>query len=371
MKTFGIVSYNIYCNFTNYGSALQSWALHRAINKLGPNKWQAALVDYCPDILKDKDPLNPMKNMWDTDTERKQMCERSLPAIKINYRKFMDFYCHQFNKTRNKYTAQNFNNIIGQENINGFVCGSDTIFCTDEFGFDDGYYANYDCMKNGFTIAYAASFGDPHFTDGSYRILNQRLHNFKAIALRENLMIKYVQEHTSVPVQKVLDPTLLLVQSDYDTICAPRLNTGKYLLLYARRHNPAMTDFAEKFAKENNWEVIEISLNAKNAEKHRMFYEAGVEEFLSLVKNAEFIVTNSFHGMILSVQYRRPFFVFSREQCDTKIQEVLAVMGISERLITAEPRENRGIDYAEVHRKIAVLRDSSLAFLNKMLCMCP
>ena len=117
--------------------------------------------------------------------------------------------------------------------------------------------------------------------------------------------------------------------------------------------------------------MIEISLNAKNAEKHRMFYEAGVEEFLSLVKNAEFIVTNSFHGMILSVQYRRPFFVFSREQCDTKIQEVLAVMGISERLITAEPRENRGIDYAEVHRKIAVLRDSSLAFLNKMLCMCP
>ena len=58
MKRFGIVSYNIYCNFTNYGSALQSYALSQAINKTGVGKWESVLVDYCPDILKDKDALN-------------------------------------------------------------------------------------------------------------------------------------------------------------------------------------------------------------------------------------------------------------------------------------------------------------------------
>ena len=87
---FGIVSYNRYGNFTNYGSALQSWALTQAIGRLGH---QAVLVDYCPDILADKDPLDPMKNLWDTDPEARRLCELTLPAIRVNHRKFCDFFC--------------------------------------------------------------------------------------------------------------------------------------------------------------------------------------------------------------------------------------------------------------------------------------
>ena len=206
MNNIGIISYNIYGNFTNYGSALQSWALSESIDKLG---YHAKLVDYCPDILADKDPLNPFKNMWDKDEESLRMCELTMPAIRINYKKFNRFYNERFDKTRDKYTSDNFNDVIDNECIDGFVCGSDTIFCPDEFGIDDGYYANYVCMK-GKSVAYAASFGDPHFNDETYLILNDRLKNFKAFGLRENLMIPYVAEHTSVPVQKVLDPTLLL-----------------------------------------------------------------------------------------------------------------------------------------------------------------
>jgi len=82
MKTFGIVSYNIYCNFTNYGSALQSWALARAIEGLG---YRAKLIDYCPEVLKEADPLNPFKRMWDKDEESRRMCELSMPAIRESY----------------------------------------------------------------------------------------------------------------------------------------------------------------------------------------------------------------------------------------------------------------------------------------------
>ena len=86
---------------------------------------------------------------------------------------------------------------------------------------------------------------------------------------------------------------------------------------------------AEKLAAENGWKIVEISLRAKNAEKtnRRMFYEAGVEEFLSLTKYAECVVTNSLHGTIFAVQYSKPLCVFSREQCDTKIKELLAFNG--------------------------------------------
>ena len=370
MKTIGVVSYNIYCNFTNYGSALQSWALTQAIEKLG---YHAKLVDYCPDILADKNPLDPFENMWDKDEESRKMCELTMPAIRINYEKFDRFYHERFDKTKKKYTSANFNDVTEDESLDGFVCGSDTIFCPDEFGFDDGYYANYDCMKNGFAVAYAASFGDPHFTDETYQILNARLQNFKAFGLRENLMIPYVTEHTDVPVQKVIDPTLLLTSEDYDTITEERIVPEKYLLLYARRYDPIMTEYAEKLAKENGWKIIDISLRATNVERgHQMFYEAGVEEFLSLVKHAEYVVTNSFHGMIFSVQYSRPFVVFSREQCDTKIEELLTLFGLSDRmLINGKEVFRSKIDYDNVHARIAAAREKSIQFLKMELDMCP
>ena len=285
MKRIGTVSYNIYCNFTNYGSALQTWALHQAIKKVAGDMIDPVLVDYCPEILADKDPLNPFANMWDKDEESRRMCELTMPANRENYYKFDRFYNERFTRTSKRYTAQNFNGICKDEEISGFVCGSDTIFCPDEFGFDDGYYANYECMKK-HSVAYAASFGDPHFTDETYKVLNDRLQNFNAFGLREKLMVPYVTKHTNVPVKKVIDPTLLLTSDDYDKIAKERLQQDKYLLLYARRYNPKMEAYAEKIATENGWKIVEISLRATNAEKpnHQMFYEAGVEEFLSLVK---------------------------------------------------------------------------------------
>ena len=370
MKKFGIVSYNIYCNFTNYGSALQSWALHQAVNRLGEGRWESVLVDYCPDILKDKDPLNPYKNMWDQDEESRRMCEMTMPAIRVNYEKFNAFYNNCFNKTQGKYTSENFNEIRLNEGIDGFICGSDTIFCMDEFGFDDGYYANYESMKNN-SVSYAASFGDPTLTEENCDILNKRLQNFRAFGLREDQMIPYVKECTNVPVQRVVDPTLLLTEEDYNEIEAPVQEKEKYLLLYSRRYSSEMERYAEKLAKENGWKIVEISLRATNAEKHRMFYEAGVEEFLSLIKHAEFVVTNSFHGMIFSVQYKKPFVIFSREQCSNKIAELLDLFGLSDRmLVHGDEKFREEIDYVQVHERIEKAREESKAFLTMMLTQC-
>lgn len=364
MKRFGTVSYNIYCNFTNYGSALQTWALHQAIKKLG---YTPVLMDYCPDILMDKDPLDPVRNMWDTDDESKKMTELSMPSIRENYYKFDRFYNERFTKTSKKYTSVNFNDSVSDECLDGYVCGSDTIFCPDEFGFDDGYYANYDLMKC-HSVSYAASFGDPHFTDDSYRMLNERIQNFLALGIREDQMIPYLKQHTGVPVKRVLDPTLLLSSSEYEQIIeSPKVN-GKYLLLYSRRYSPLMESYSERIAEENGWKIVDISLRALNSERgHIMAYEAGVEEFLGLVKNAEYIVTNSFHGMIFSVQFRKPFVVFSREQCDNKIYELLKLVGLEDHMLVQGTESFREIDYDDVHCILDTWRKESFDFLDMSL----
>lgn len=369
MKNIGVISYNIYGNFTNYGSALQSWAMHQAMKEV-PG-YNPILVDYCPDILKDKDPLNPFKNMWDKDEESRKMCELSLPAIRENYYKFDQFYTDRFERTNKKYTSQNFEEVVSDEKLTGFLCGSDTIFCMDEFGFDDGYYANYECMKNK-SVAYAASFGEPTLSDDNCQQIRERINNFKALGIRENHMIPFIKSNSEVTTKKVVDPTLLFDSKKYEDIVEPkRLVEDKYLLYYSRRYSPVMEEYVEKLAQKNNWKIVEISLRATNVDKgHIMFYEAGVEEFLSLVKHSEFVVTNSFHGMIFAVQFKRPFVIFSREQCSIKIDELLELFGLQGRkMITGNEVINAEIDYELVHKKIKLKREESWQFLKEELLM--
>lgn len=369
MKTFGVVSCNIHVNFTNYGSALQSWAMCKSVERFG---YVAKLVDYCPKIMEDRDILNPMKHMWDTDDDSQRNLELSMPAIRVNYHKFDTFYNRRFIKTRKTYYSNNYNDIVYDEHIDGFICGSDTIFCIDEWnGFEDAYFAEYPCMKNGYSISYGASFGDAHFNEGNYKLLDRKLNNFKALGIRENRMIPYIMEHTNLPVSRTIDPTLLFEAKDYEEIMAPRLESNKYLLLYARRYNKIMFDFAERLAAQNGWNVIDISLRAENAGKHRMAYDAGVEEFLSLIKFSEFVVTNSFHGIIFSTQFCRPFVAFSRESGDSKIVELLNLFGLSDRLlVTGAEAYDSCIDYEAVHAKIKAARIDSLNFLKMGLDDC-
>ena len=181
------------------------------------------------------------------------------------------------------------------------------------------------------------------------------------------MMSPYVKSQVNVPVERVVDPTLLHTSEDYDDIAVDkRLEKDKYLLYYSRRYSPLMEEYVENMARENGWKIVEISLRVTNAEKgHRMFYEAGVEEFLSLVKYAEYVVTNSFHGIIFAVQYKKPFVVFSREQCNTKISEILELFGLKDRmLVTGKEKFNHNIDYDTVHKRIEKAKEKSLLFLK-------
>lgn len=343
MKKVGVLSCNIHCNFTNYGSALQSWALTRVLERIGAGNFEPILIDYCPPSHMKYDPLNPMKNMWDKDADSLKECEKSLPAIEENFYKFDKFYKTQFQLTQKSYTSDDYGAIYEEEHIDAFVCGSDTIFCIDEFkGFDDAYFANYDCMRK-HAISYGASFGDSRFDEKSYPILLSKLNNFKAVGLRENNEITYLQSNLDIHCEHNIDPTLLLNGDEYAPIIADRLIAEEYILLYSRRFNPQMFQYADELSRSLNCKVVNISLRPSYNPNHIMQYCAGVEEFLSLVKNAKHVVTNSYHGLIFSHQFKRPYTIFTREQAGNKIkalQTLLETNGI-------EPLRDRSLQYLE------------------------
>lgn len=369
-KKYGIVSYNLHCNFTNYGSALQQYALHRVVNELAPDEIESIIMDYCPDCLAEKDVLNPYKNMWDQDEESLNNAKKTLPAIKENWAKFNHFFETQYVLSNHKYTPKNFELSKEQEGLTGYICGSDTIWCIDEFcGFEPGYFAEFDVMKNA-SIAYAASFGDAKFEGDNLILLKQRMHNYRAIGVREDTNLALIkQECPNIMVQRVLDPTLLLTGKDYEPIIADKQLDEPYILLYTRRFNQEMENYAINLAKKCKCKIVEISLRAINQEKgHIMRYDAGVEEFLSLIKHAEYVVTNSFHGAIFAIQLHKEFSIFSRQECDTKIDELLNLLGLSERkFVAASDEALQKINYDNVEACLQQARKESLQFLQEAL----
>lgn len=370
MKKFATVSYNLYGNFTNYGSALQTYALRRVISELAPAAVEAVVLDYCPDCLCENDPLNPVKRMWDADEESRRMVELSMPAIHENYAKFERFYREECSLSKGSYTSEDFDKSLVAEELDGYVCGSDTIFCIREFdGFDDGYFANYPAMRKR-SVSYAASFGDVNWTDAERETLKERLSNFKALGIREGgADLDWVCANVGTPAARVLDPTLLLTGADYSSIIGEPQMDEPYVLLYSRRHNPVMEVYADRVAEKLGCKVVEISLRAINAERgHVMRYDAGVEEFLALTEGARYVVTNSFHGLIFAAQMHTPFSVFSREQADTKISQLLAWIGLSSRAMkTGYEDVPLEMDFDAMEARLSELRLSSLDYLRGAL----
>ena len=364
----GILTYeSLYCNFTNYGTVLQSWALMKAIRNIS-DEYNPILINYCPDSMRDKNPLNPIQNMWDTDSESKLMCELSMPFIEINYSKIKEFYFTKMQLTDQHYTAININK-VQNEGIFKFICGSDSIWDITEFDMDRAFFADYPIMK-GNSMAYAPSFQDSflEYQKDQKQLLIKYLNNFTSIGIRDEEPLDFLKCYTYVAVKRVVDPTMLLESNDYNDIIAPRQENERYLLYYSRRYNKAMENFVDEIASKNNLKVIEISLRYKNCEKHKMFYEAGVEEFLSLIKYADFVVTNSFHCLIFALLFKKNFYVFTRAHCNNKIYELLSRLNLEDRLLHDNNAMNDyDIDYTIVKVYLDKERIESQTFLKNQL----
>ncbi|MDE6753265.1 MAG: polysaccharide pyruvyl transferase family protein [Muribaculaceae bacterium] len=374
MKKIGIVTYNsLHCNFTNYGTVLQAWALQKAVQKILKEKGQnntdnVILVNYCPDTMKDKNPLAPFENMWDNDPTIREQARLTLPAIKENLQKIENFYNDNFIISENEYNPDNITE-IGKENITAFIVGSDSIWDIEEFGLDNGFFANNPSMAHN-SIAYAPSFQDSIETfDKSQweKAKHMIANNFQSVALRDRHASDIIFDEDNVRYPVVIDPTLTLDIKEYEEIESKENQYRKpYILYYSRRYNEKAERMVDEIARERGLDVVEISLRAQNSDRHFMRYDAGVEEFLTLIKNADVVITNSFHCMIFAILYKKDFYVYSRQHCYGKIVELLQALELTDRFIgdpdSYSPKKN--IDYVRVAEKLNDLRHNAKSYLE-------
>ena len=366
MKKIGILTFH---RAINYGACLQAYALKRVLTNLGAD---ADVIDYRSDFLekyyrkavhKGESLKSTVKNIltWDIQKERN--------------RQFEGFF--------NRYLYNGEKEVIGtKEELKGinekydiFITGSDQVWNPGCNTGDMSFLLDF-VDDNNKKYSYSASFGyftEENLRDKAYKSL---ISDYKCISVREKKGEEIAAELTDnaqpLKIRRDIDPTFLLNTSQWHEIM-PKINKGKYVFVYSLTMPKKLISYAEDFARKNNLELICFTLNNLFTKTTKNKVITGTpEEFLSYLNNAEYVITNSFHGTAFSIIFNKKFCVIknSHPQHDNgRLINILESLGISDCVVKDDATELSfpRIDYSSVNDKLDNLRKDSVNYLKELV----
>lgn len=262
--------------------------------------------------------------------------------------------------------------VVLKEKFDAVVVGSDQVWRWDYIKDD---YRRYflDFVDRNVTrkIAYAASFGksvwqEPRVQEDISRLLA----DFDAVSTRESDGVTLCEEFGRRDCQHVLDPTLLVGASFYDVFC-PSVDSaqkGKTLLTYVLDDASSKDSFVSAVLSSLGADYVIRRLGIQS--------ECTVPEWVDAFRRADFVITDSFHGMVFSVLFNKPFLAIGNQvRGGSRFTSFLNQFGLSDRLIDESSLSGRSslrnletqIDYMAINKKLVALRRSSHDFLIKSI----
>lgn len=358
-KSIGTLSLNINTNDFNYGAILHSWAFQKYLEKQFDA--DVEVIDYITPHLENKNRKCPLKDAI-KEKRIKSIIKQTIKffTYKIRYNKFKNFIEKKMKISDKHYTQSLLNEEKLKYDI--LVCESDVIWAAGFFKgkFDKTFFLALDSMKDKKRIAYAPSMADGDMNDIQKKELKELLKNLDFISCRESYEKFILEKYTEKEVVHVMDPVLLLNADDYNEIIGKKLTNKKYLLLYLPvDNNKKLRKEAKKYAKKNNLKIIEITTKMMKSIGTKTLTSAGVEEFLSAIKYADVIFTNSFHAICFSIIFNKEFYAFSRKS-NGKVKDICKTMNLENRFFeNDEFKELEKIDYDQVNEQWKKLKEKS------------
>lgn len=363
---------------TNYGCVLQAYALQTVLTRMGHNV-EVIRRDYAKPALKVrvKRLLRFMHTFFLKYILRKKHLVLSNP-FNLDYRylpqsKVCDFIDNYINQGSRIHTSEELKNYVIKQDFDAYIVGSDQVWrpcyspCITNY-FLDFIPTDYPVKR----IAYAASFGtlDWEYTLSQTEVCAKLAQRFNAISVREKSGIKLCFEKFGVDATHVLDPTMLLDVSEYNSLIEAKnivSKNTKYLACYI---------LDESSDKKGLIDAISLELNATPYYLNEMvinnnYVSLSVEEWLDAYRNADFVVVDSFHGCVFAILYRKQFIVYGNKlRGMTRFESLLGLFNLESRMISSleEFRTRKAdlltnIDYKKVDSKLYELRSSSSEFL--------
>lgn len=291
----------------NFGAMLQAFALKDYLSQQGH---EVSIIDFLhPSVTEHNRHVK-----FSTNPKTLVRSAMALPAFffwKRRFQKFEAFKNETMNLTRRYTSIAEVQNDPPQ--ADAYICGSDQIW-NPERNFNPLYMLDFgdSVVKR---ISYAASLGVDSASEEKLKELGEYLDRFDAISVRETSGAQLVAK-AGKKAEVVVDPSLLLDQDQWKKIAVPYTGTGKYILTYCLEESEEFNAVLKKVADETGLPVVRVGGAVKNriTPVNHFIRDAGPYEFLGLLLNAEYIVTNSFHGTAFALNLGKPL-VGIRHSC--------------------------------------------------------
>ncbi len=348
----------------NYGAVLQCFALQQILIESGKD---VEVIDYKNNYFEETYSLNPFK-IKEFKKRIKVFAQWILrmPIMlketqkKKKIQKFVSTYI-KLSKPYVKKELAEANKIY-----NMFIVGSDQVWNSELTNFDSSYFLDF-VEQNNKRIAYAASLGRKYLRGIEYELLRSFLPLYKAVGVREKDGGKIIENMIGIAPTSVLDPTLLISKEGWNSYLPSRIRQKKYILIYTVQKPSILLEKAFEFAQQNGYEVISFN-KLKTKHKYKLKISASPLEFLAFIRDAECIFTTSFHGLIYSINFNKPFFYeLSKNPINTnsRLIDICELLDIHNREIKSNELSNVSINYEQVNRRLEKLRENSISFLLK------
>ena len=371
MKTVGIITIH---KINNYGSVFQAYALQRACEDLG---YQTEIIDYnfpnefhsCNKYVEasSSQPNEPkwIKLLYALDLMKQHK------GISNFVSRYEHLSCNQYN------SPSELKEVPPHYDI--YITGSDQLWNPRHCNGDPAFMLHF-APEESLKISYAASIGTDSIPEELYPQYKRLLNRYTSIAVRENSGVDVIKKVVDKDATVVLDPTLLLNYNKWNQIAAPKRQfKKKYILCYFLNYTfnafPYVDQLADYMQKQTGYEVVRVARPPHRLGMPHTHYRVGAspEEFLALVRDAEIVLTTSFHGTAFAVNYGKPVFtvVQDRNASDSRQVSLMNNLGLDKQILSvtdAMPDKSRfSYDVKLEQERLEILRKQSLDYLKSAL----
>lgn len=354
----------------NYGSALQAYATQRVFEKAGH---EAVVVDYItPQRTKRKIFFGGGANANASGVKKIVYRAAKLGSIFLKEKTFGTFVKKNLNLTKQYITAEDLEKDPPLADV--YVTGSDQTWNSSyNEGVDRGFFLDF-IPEDKRRIAFAASFGKEKLAEEEVAVTKKYIDRYSYLSAREDSAVNILRDLGRNDAVQLLDPTLQLTKEEWLPLASKRLIQDKYLILMLlyNEDNHA-TEYARKLADEKGLKLVKLSWEMKRPTGvDILMTHRSPADFLSLFYYADFVVTNSFHGLAFSINLEKQFVVVPRNEFNSRIESLLRLCGLTQRLVRSyedvQKNSNTRIEYAKVNQILEQERERARSFVQDAVC---
>lgn len=355
---------------TNYGSLLQTFALQTVIENLG---YDVEIIDY---IRNDEDYKNITEVLvkkslkWNLNSITRFLYKSiQSPEYKLMGKVFKKYRKQYLKLTNNYCSIEALNNNPPIADI--YCTGSDQVWGgIGEDKYDASYFLDF--VKNDKKcISYAASFGKSKIDDSFKNMLKFSLRKYDELLVREDSALQILQSLGFKNSSQVLDPTLLLNSEQWKKYIGSKKINKDYILIYQLHKNKKMDKYSKIFSEKTGFQLIRITPTLHHIVRGgKVVFLPNIMEFLSYIKNAKYVITDSFHGTAFAINYNVQFVDIHPGDTGTRNQSILELTGLMNRMLTNYNDfsfMDNMIDYKNVNEILEMERAKSINLLKKSL----